>query len=153
MRVARVTRAIPRCVNLRMDRAGLLLTVLVVAPFACRRAQPPARDTRTACELALGSWRGDDVDTTETDPGALAIAREAIRAQRWRITESTLESREGEGRLTRETLRIVAADTERCDVEATLGDRSRRLNYGVNADGRLRIATAGGAVGMLLRRE
>ena len=120
---------------------------------ACRREPTPPPDRRTACERGLGTWIGDDVDTRETDPSALALAREAIRAQHWRITEDTLESHEGSGRVTRESLRIVTATPDRCDVEVTLGDRVRRLNFAVLADGRLRIATNGASVAMVLRRE
>lgn len=93
------------------------------------------------------------METRETDPAALALARAAVRVQHWRVTENTLESQEGAGRATREALHVVGDSPERCDVELTLGDRSRRLSYEVLGDGRLRIATTGGAVAMLLRRD
>lgn len=136
-----------------MSFCRLAVLFAAVAMPACHRAAERHSDTRTACERGLGAWVGDDVDTRETDPSTLAVAREAIRAQHWRITESTLESREAGGRVTRESLRIVDADADRCDVELTLGDRSRRLNYAVLSDGRLRIAANGGTTGMILRRE
>jgi hypothetical protein len=127
--------------------------VLAIEASACGREHAPSGDSRTACERALGTWVGDDVDTRETDPAALAVARDAIRAQHWRITENTFESREPSGRVTRESSRVTSADRDRCEVELTLGDRSRRLNYALLPDGRLRIAATGGSVGMILRRE
>ena len=131
-----------------------MFVLLLLTLAACHRhADPPAVDSRNACERGLGQWTGDDVDTRETDPGALTVARNAVRTQHWRITENTLESIEGTGRPTREALRVVLDSPERCDVELTLGDRSRRLNYALLADGRLRVGVPGGSVAMVLRRD
>jgi hypothetical protein len=137
---------------MRTPTRAALLAVATLAP-ACRRAPAPARDTRLACERALGIWRGDDVEAPRPDPEALAIGRRVVREQRWVISPAVLEMHEPGGRHTSEAVRVVLDAPARCDVELSLGDQRRRLTWEPLPDGRMRVRATGHPVAMVLRRE
>ncbi len=133
-------------------RVGWIVACAAAVRLGCHRepsAPPP--DPRTACERALGTWQGDDVESAGSQPAEREMARTLIRAQQWRVTETQFETIEG-GHTTREGLRIVQDGPARCTVDVSLGDVHRQLDLDVLTDGRLRIGAPGGHVAMLVRR-
>lgn len=127
-----------------MDKqSSVALGWLVAALCAGQGCQ---RVPMTACDRLAGIWRGVRVEATPgSDPDAVRVMSEVVRAERWRITRISPSSMQREranenyGRAPGDPLYVQSATGSVCNVELRTQDTHRRMTYTLLADGMLQV--------------